>query len=144
MENQTYATSSAPIGQLKTNRSLLKFILLSLITFGIYAIVVLYVMAEDMNTLASRYDGKRTMNYALLMFLIGPITFGIAYIVWYHKLSNRIGSELTRRGINQTFSAGDFWLWYVLGSLIIVGPFVYLHKMLKSVNLLCEHYNVNG
>lgn len=37
----TYAASTAPIGQLKTNKSLVKFILLSLITFGIYGIVVM-------------------------------------------------------------------------------------------------------
>lgn len=35
MEN-TYTPSTAPVAQLKTNRGLIKLILLSLITFGIY------------------------------------------------------------------------------------------------------------
>ena len=43
-----------------------------------------------------------------------------------------------------SFSAGSFWGWNVLGSLIVVGPFIYLHKMFKAMNLLAAHYNVNG
>ena len=36
-------TQKGPVGQLSTTRSLAKFILLSLITFGIYGIVVMSV-----------------------------------------------------------------------------------------------------
>lgn len=38
----------------------------------------------------------------------------------------------------------DFWLWNVLGALIIVGPFVYMHKLSTAMNKLAENYNVNG
>ena len=138
MENNTNAY------QLKTNRSLLKLILLSAITFGIYAIVVFSGMSEAVNTVASRYDGKKTMHFCLLCFLVGPITFGIADFVWYHRISARIGAELSRRGIEYSFGARDFWLWSVLGSLIIVGPFIYLHKLCKATNLMCESYNETG
>lgn len=135
---------NAPVGQLKTNKSLLKFILLSAITFGIYGIVVMSSVSSDINVIASRYDGKKTMHYCLVLFLIGPITLGIAYLVWFHNLSARIGNELRRRNIFYNFSATDFWLWCVLGSIIIVGPFVYYYKLFKATNQLCEHYNVNG
>ena len=141
MEN---TVNAAPVGQLKTNKGLLKTILLSLITFGIYALVVMSSVSNDVNVVASRYDGKKTMHFCLLAFLVAPITFGIAGIVWYHKISNRIGAELKRRGIAYNFSASDYWLWSVLGSLILVGPFVYIHKMFKATNLMNEHYNVNG
>ena len=143
-QEQTQQTSTAPVGQLKTNKSLVKFILLSLITFGIYGIVILSSVSNDINIIASRYDGKRTMHYCLLCFLVGNITFGIGYIVWYHKISSRIGAELNRRGINYSFGEKDYWLWNVLGSLIIVGPFIYINKLLKATNLLCENYNING
>ena len=141
MENNV---NYAPVGQLKTNKGLLKTILLSLITFGIYPLVVMSAVSNDINIVASRYDGKRTMHYCLLTFIVSPITFGIAGIVWSHKISNRIGNELRRRGIAYSFSATDFWLWGVLGSFIVVGPFVYLHKMFKAVNLMNQHYNMNG
>lgn len=135
---------TAPVGQLKTNRGLLKFILLSIITLGIYPLVFYSVISTDINVIASRYDGKKTMHYCLLLFLIGPITLGIAYLVWFHNISKRIGSELSRRGNSYNFGAGTFWLWCVLGSFILVGPLVYLHKLSKAMNLLVKHYNING
>lgn len=141
MEN---VVTTAPVGQLKTNKGLLKTILLSLITLGIYSLVVMSSVSNDINIVASRYDGKKTMHYCLLFFIVSPITLGIASIVWSHKISNRIGAELNRRGIVYKFSAADFWLWNVLGALIIVGPFVYLHKLFKAVNLMNAHYNING
>ena len=135
---------NAPVGQLKTNKGLLKTILLSIITFGIYPLVVMSAVSNDINITASRYDGKKTMHFCLLAFIVAPITFGIAGIVWYHKISNRIGGELRRRNIAYNFSATDYWLWNVLGSIIIVGPFIYLHKMFKSINLINANYNQVG
>ncbi len=132
------------MGQLKTNRSLLKFILLSLITFGIYGIVVMSNVSSDINTIASRYDGKKTMHYCLVLFIFSWLTLGIVPLVWGHRLANRIGAELRRRGINYQFGAGTFWGWGILGTFIIVGPFIYSHKLLKSMNLLSADYNVNG
>lgn len=134
----------APAGQLKTNRGLLKFILLSIITFGIYGIVVMSSISNDINTIAGRYDGKKTMHYCLVVFVFSWLTIGIVPIVWCHKISNRIGSELARRGINYKFDAGTFWGWGILGSFIVVGPFIYCHKLLNSMNLLAAHYNING
>ena len=144
VQTPAYQASTAPVAQLKTNKGLLKFILLSLITFGIYGLVVMSSVSTDINITASRYDGKHTMHYCLLFFLVAPITLGIASIVWYHKISARIGNELSRRGIAYSFGASSFWLWNVLGAFIIVGPFVYIHKLLKATNLINEHYNNNG
>ena len=139
-----YQASMAPVGQLKTNKSLLKYILLSIITCGIYGLVVMSSVSNDINVVASRYDGKRTMHYCLLFFLVGPITFGIGYLVWYHKISARIGAELQRRQIPYSFGAADYWLWNILGTCILVGPFIYLYKLFKATNKMCEHYNING
>lgn len=123
-----------------TSRGLLKYILLSLITFGIYAIVVMSHISEEINMEASPRDGKHTMHYLLILFIFSWLTLGIAPIVWCHRISNRIGSELSARNCNYNFGAEDFWLWNVLGSLIIVGPFVYTHKLLKSMNLINADY----
>lgn len=136
--------SNAPVGQLKTNKGLLKTILLSIITLGIYPLVVMSAVSTDINIVASRYDGKRTMHFCLLAFIVFPITMGIGGIVWYHRVSNRIGNELKRRGVAYNFSAADYWLWSVLGSLIAIGPLVYMHKLFKAVNLMNAHYNQNG
>jgi hypothetical protein len=140
----TYQVSAAPVGQLNTHRSLIKFILLGIITLGIYPIVFYSGMSADINIIASRYDGRKTMHYCLLLFLIGPITLGIACLVWFHNISGRIGTELKRRNIPYNFGSSDYWLWGVLGALIIVGPFIYIHKLATASNKIAEHYNING
>ena len=142
MENN--GTYTPPVSPLKTNKGLLKTILLGIITLGIYPLVVMSAVSSEINIVATKYDGKKTMHYCLLLFVVAPLTLGIASIVWSHRISNRIGAEVRRRGINYNFSASDFWLWNVLGSLIVVGPFVYLHKMFKATNLMNEHYNTYG
>lgn len=101
-------------------------------------------MGEELNITASKYDGKRTMNYCLLSFIVAPLTLGLGWVVWSHKFSARIGNELERRNINYSFGAGSYWLWNVLGILILVGPFVYLHKLVKAVNLINEDYNTSS
>lgn len=129
--------------QMKTDRSLWKVILLNIITCGIYGIIFNTSIADDINEIA-RNDGKKTMHYCLLYFVIIPITFGIGGIVWCHNISERIGAELARRGISYSFGASTFWLWAVLGSFIFVGPLVYTAKLITAMNLLSESYNANG
>lgn len=133
-----------PMRQLKTNRAWWKIWLLGFITFGIYTIVALTNISNSINTAASRYDGKKTMHACLLLFLIAPITLGIGAFVWFHKLSNRIGNELMRRQLPYSFGASDFWIWAFLLSIIVVGPFIYLHKLCKAMNFVCADYNARG
>ena len=165
--------TAGPIMHLKTNRSLVKYILLSIITLGIYAIIFLYYVSEDLNTIAWRYDKKKTMNYVLILFLLGPITLGIASYVWWHKMSDRVGSELNRRRIDYNFGAGTYWMFFgapsliyivvyiiwlvqsvaaltispivvILGLIYLVLACMYMHKLCEALNLLSENYNVNG
>lgn len=141
---QVIYAQQAPVNRLSTSRGLLKYILLSMITFGIYGLVVMSSVSNDINVIASRYDGKKTMHYCLLTFIVLPLTFGIAGLVWFNNISARIGNELSRRGIAYSFSATDFWLWDVLGALIVIGPFVYMHKFFVAMNKLSENYNMYG
>ena len=134
----------APMRKLGTSRSLLLFILLSALTFGIYGLIVMYSLSEDLNYIASRYDGRKTMNFLLMALIVSPLTFGIGGIVWFHNISDRIGNELRRRNIYYSFGAGSYWGWGVLGALILIGPFVYYHKLFKSMNLLSESFNMYG
>ena len=134
---------TAPVGKLKTNRGLLKYILLSIITFGIYGLVVMSTISSDINTVASRYDGKRTMPY-FAMYLLAPLTLGIYPLVWMHKFCGRIRRELDRRTIGWQFGPRTFWLWGVLGSLILVGPFIFCHRLMVAMNKLNGDYNING
>ena len=64
-QRQTYAPPG-PVGQLKTNRGLLKLILLSIITFGIYGLVVMSAVSTDINTRNTPVsDGTKTDDLSL-------------------------------------------------------------------------------
>ena len=131
--------------QLRTDRSLVKFFFLSLITFGIYGIVVMSHISTEINDIASKHDGKHTMHYCLVLFVLSWLTLGIYPLIWNHNLSNRIGNELTRRDLDYTFSAGTFWGWAVLGSLLFgIGPLVFIHKLMTAMNKLAADYNKVG
>lgn len=137
--------NSAPAVQLRTNRGLAKFFFLSLITLGIYGLVVLSHVSTEINTIATKYDSKKTMHFCLVYFIFSWLTLGIVPLVWCHRISNRIGGELKRRDIAYSFGAGTFWGWGFFGSLLNgIGPLVYMHKMLKAMNLLAADYNQKG
>ncbi|MBR2875724.1 MAG: DUF4234 domain-containing protein [Clostridia bacterium] len=147
MPQQGYAmpNNTAPAVKLKTNRSFLKTLLLSFVTFCIYPLVVYSSISTDINIIASKYDGKKTKHFLLMSLILTPLTLGIYSLVWWHGLSDRIGDELRRRNINYKFSSGDFWLWNVLGCLLFgVGPIVFAVKLFKAMNLLSENYNTYG
>ncbi|MBQ4283738.1 MAG: DUF4234 domain-containing protein [Lachnospira sp.] len=130
--------------RLKTNRSTVSVILYTILTCGIYNLIFYNGIGDDINFVASKRDGKKTMNYILLYFIVGPLTCEIATIVWFHNISQRIGDEARARGVDTSFGAGTFWIWNVLGALILVGPFVYIYKLCKTMNKICEDYNNRG
>ncbi|MBR1808794.1 MAG: DUF4234 domain-containing protein [Paludibacteraceae bacterium] len=136
--------TTKPTLQLRTNRGLAKMFFLSLITLGIYPLVVESHISEELNTVISKYDGRHTMHYCLIAFIFSWMTMGIVPIVWIHRTCDRMHNELLRRGIQYDFGASDFWLWNVFGSMILIGPFIFVHKRMKAMNLINADYNVKG
>lgn len=128
---------------LRTNRGLAKMFFLGILTLGIYPLVVYSHMGEEINLIDK--DGKHTMHYCIVFFLLQGITFGIASIVWKHRICNRIGNVLCARNINYEFSATTFWGWNVFGSFLFgVGPFIFVYKFMHAMNLLNADYNAKG
>ena len=126
---------------LDTNRGLFKFIFFSIFTFGIYNLIVMHNISDDINTIASSRDGKHTMNYLWIFFILNWLTLGIATFIWFHKISNRIGEQLIADNSPYSFGAGSFWFWGVLGSIFYIGPFVYYYKLFKAMNIIASNYN---
>ena len=137
------ADTRAPKIQLPTKRGLGKMFFLGLLTLGIYPTVIYSRIITELNIAASRYDGKRTMPY-FGMLMLAPLTLGVFTYVWFHNLCARIGTELQRRGIDYKFGPSHFWLWGILGSFILVGPFIFTHKLMKSMNLINKDFNEKG
>ena len=83
---------TAPRIQLPTKRGLGKMIFLGILTAGIYPTVIFSRLSGEVNMVASRYDGERTLSF-FGMVLLAPLTLGILPLVWMHKLCRRIGGE---------------------------------------------------
>ena len=139
-----YITNQPPVIKLRTRRGLLKYIIFTILTLGIYHIVVFSHISSEINAIASKHDHRHTMHYCLVFFLLSWLTLGIYPLVWWSNICSRMGTELVTRRIKYSFGAGYFWLWNILGSLILVGPFIFTYKFFKSMNLLAKDYNVNG
>lgn len=130
--------------RMKTNRSMILYFVFTILTFGIYSMYFFSVLGSDVNYICTKRDGKRQMHFIIAFWLLGTITFGIVPLVWYTTLAERIGEEARTRGIDTNFGGGSFWLWDILGSLIIVGPFIYMNQLCKTMNMISTDYNQKG
>lgn len=137
-----YAEPVAP-GAFRTDRSLLIYFILTFFTFGIFHLLAMSEVSSTIDKIAYRYDNRRTMHYALV-FILSPFTLGFLTLYWFHTISDRIGAEAARRGAPNMLSNGDFWLWGFLGTIIIIGPLVYIHKLAQAMNYICDSYNKTG
>ena len=126
--------------KLPENRSMWKLLLLTPLTLGLYAIFFFIPFSFDLDKAAPTPDRSRTPNY-LWAYLLSLFTFAIVLDLWYYHVTARMESALEEQNIDYTFSRRDFWLWYILGSLILLGPLVYFYKLCKAMNLLCARYN---
>lgn len=127
--------------RMKTDRSLAAYILLSIITCGIYSYYFLYAMARDANVICSA-DGKKTGGL-LAFILLSFITCGFYALYWYYALGNRLAENAPRYGMSFQENGTTVLLWYLVGALICgIGPFVAMHILIKNMNSLSVAYNI--
>ena len=77
--------SVVPAIKLKTNRAMWKFILFSLITFGIYGLVVMSHVSTEINYIASKHDHRNTLHYCLMFFCSHGLH--VSFIHWFGGLN---------------------------------------------------------
>lgn len=134
-----YAPNPAA-GPLKTDRSLVIYILLSIVTCGIYGFYFLYCMARDVN-IACDGDGQNTPGLAELI-IFSLITFGIYGYYWYYKLVNRLQANAPRYRMEFEENGTTVLLWSLIGMLVCgIGSYVAMYILIKNTNAICEAYN---
>lgn len=127
-------------GPLKTDRSLVPYILLSIITCGIYSYYFIYKMAKDVNV-ACYGDGKETAGLVKFI-LLSIITCSIYAWFWYYNLANRLQENAPRYGLSFTENGTTVLLWLIVGSCLCgIGAFVAMHILIKNTNAICAAYN---
>lgn len=122
------------------NRNIFLFILLGVITLGIYWMVAFCIMSNEINKICEG-DGKKTMFY-LWAWLLGLITLGIFPLIWYYKAMERLKDNGYRYQIEVKHSGSEFLLWFLFGSLIAVGPIVAYCYFVSDVNQFSEYAGV--
>ena len=128
---------------LKTDRSMWKLMILSFFTLDLYSIFFFMPFSYDLDTVAPKKDRSKTTSF-IFAYLLSLFTFRIVMLIWHYQIAQRIEEALAARNIDYEFDVSkDFWGWYFFGSFILIGPFVYFHKICKAMNLLCQDYNEN-
>lgn len=123
-----------------SNRSLVKYILLTLVTCGIYGLYFFYKLSKDVNVICAG-DGKKTAGM-LKLYLLSLITCGIYMYVWYYGLGNRLAENAPRYNLNFQENGTTVLLWVLFGSFLCgIGPFVAMHIIIKNTNALASAYN---
>lgn len=135
-------TKKIEIQKLPTNRNIWKFIILNTLTLGIYSIWFFSPMPSELDKIDPKHDGSRTMSF-LAAYIVAYFTVGIVMSCWHYGIAKRVEEAMVRRNISSNFGTGTFWGWYILGSFIGVGPYIYIHKLCKAMNQLSESYNEN-
>lgn len=125
---------------LKTDRSLLVYILLSIVTCGIYGWYFIYKLAKDVNTCCDG-DGENTAGL-LMLILLSIVTCGIYSYIWFYKLGDRLNKNAYRYGMMFTENGTTVLMWQLFGVLLCgIGPFIAMHIIIKNTNALCAAYN---
>lgn len=124
------------------NRNLAMYILLSIVTCGIYKYYFLYRLAADVNIICDG-DGKQTAGL-LQYILFSIITCGIYSWIWYYSLGNRLSENAPRYGLQFAENGTTVLLWKIFGVLLCaIGPLIAMNIIIKNTNALANAYNAN-
>ena len=127
----------------KEDRSLLIYVLLSIVTCGIYSIIFMWKFIEDLNEVSSRKDSQswRSPNY-LIVLLLGVVTCGVYSLYWLYKVGNTMQRAGEDYGERIDENGTTLLLWTILSSWIFgLGIFITWHLMFKNMNTICRRYN---
>lgn len=126
--------------KVKEDRSLGMYIVLTIVTCGIYSYYFLYTIAQDMNVVCAG-DGKKTPGLVQFI-LLSIVTCGIYAWIYYYNIGNRLSENAPRYGLNFTENGTTILMWFIFGSLLCgIGPFIAMNIIIKNMNALAHAYN---
>lgn len=133
-----------PPPKMATNRNVWKLYLLSILTLGFYGVFFFGTFSGDLNKIAPRRGGEKTMNY-LVAYLLSLFTYSIVLMFWHYQVADHIEEALALRKIECSFSKEKFWIFCVIIGLIpfvsLIGTAVYYYYLCDAMNRLSADYN---
>ncbi len=142
---QQYAQQPAPAPMgytpIKTDRGVIGWLLLSIVTCGIYSYYFLYCLARDINVMCQD-DGDSTPGLAALI-LLSFVTCGFYALYWYYKIGNRLQANAPRYGLMFQENGTTVLMWQIVGALLCgLGPIFAMNIIIKNTNAMATAYNV--
>ena len=128
-----------PANPIPTKYSLAAMIFLGIITFGIYPLYLIELMAECTNVACVR-DNKRTRGL-IPYLLLSVITLGIFGLIWHVGVIRRWRDHAEAHGETCPVTGKFFVLWMVPGVLCVVGPCIAFARLLRGFNQTCRIFN---
>ncbi len=105
-------------------RNAFLFVLFSLLTLGIYGAIVIEGVRKEIDEIGEKENWKPSLSSWLIYFL-GFFTLGIVPLVYLGRLNRKVGILGKRYGIKKPkVTYASFELLFLLGSLILIGPFL--------------------
>lgn len=122
------------------SRSIWMFLLLGIVTCGIYIIWFYWKLGEDANRMCEG-DGEHTMNGVAAM-LLGVVTCGIYHLYWLYKLGNRLSTNTARYNYSVEENGTTVLMWAIFGSLLCgIGPIIGVNILINNSNKMAKAYN---
>lgn len=135
---QSGTASRQPVSGKKTipRRSFGLYLLLCLVTCGLYHFWFMSQWAKDVNTICAE-DGERTLP-VWEMLALGIPTLGVYPLLWQAWLLDRMYNNAPRYGADVRGDGESFFLWVML--LPLAGPLVAMALAVRDMNRLAAAY----
>ena len=124
------------------NRSVFTYILLTIVTCGLYGLYFTYALAKDVNIMCSG-DGKHTSGL-LALIILTFLTCGIYGIIWWYNVAERIGNAQARLGQPKDIDGMKYLLFTIIGYLVCGLISLYgMHLLCEGSNKVARSFNGN-
>ncbi len=116
------------------------FLVLNILTCGLYGLFFWYMWNEDVNRICEG-DGQSVPNY-IIVIILGILTCGIYTYYWMYKQGNRLQANAMRYGVRIQENGSSLLLWALLGYLTCALTVYYsYYLMVRMVNQIAPGYN---
>ena len=120
-------------------RDFITYLLLSLVTCGIYSLYFLYTVTMDMNTMSG--DDGNYVDPAIVV-LLTVVTCGFYSFYWYYAQGNRLKALADSNNIPCNETGTSYLVWDIVGYLFcVVGSYITAYLFINNFNKVADRYN---